>query len=525
MKNYPALKVADRFVPAFTKAVYAGMKQARARVQLAEVEAAIRAGDVDRALAATENIEVRLNLPYVKAMKASGEVAAARLPKVRLLAFNPDQERDESGKWTSGGGNGGSDNASNQTDTPEFKEWFGKSKVVNTDGSPKVVYKSMYAYDWTKEDQATGYRGPILDTIDRPEAFPTFDKDDPQGVKIAGFFGDKDTANRFSTVLGKGQAIYPVYLNIEKPFVIDAKGSRAADTQFGAKGKPFRDAIRSGKYDGVLIKNTSDEGDLFVALKPEQIKSSLGNTGKFSKRSKLLSFASVEAALRAAKRGDPQKLSMKFDQANPRAVRWAKDRSAKLVTSITTEQRKALRNIITRSILEGFDPRQASILIRNTVGLTVGQSNAVANAYGRMIISAGKSITLGSKRIRVPEFPSDEFLDAQMHAYADRLHKYRAETIARTETMTASNQGQLELWQQAVDEGQLTGTEEKEWIVTDDTKLCPICEPFAGQRVPMTGSFSADGLEIDAPPAHPNCRCTIGLYVPAVARAATSGDV
>jgi hypothetical protein len=28
----------------------------------------------------------------------------------------------------------------NQTDTPQFKKWFGKSKIVNEDGSPKVVY-------------------------------------------------------------------------------------------------------------------------------------------------------------------------------------------------------------------------------------------------------------------------------------------------------------------------------------------------------------------------------------------------
>jgi SPP1 gp7 family putative phage head morphogenesis protein len=87
----------------------------------------------------------------------------------------------------------------------------------------------------------------------------------------------------------------------------------------------------------------------------------------------------------------------------------------------------------------------------------------------------------------------------------------RAETIARTEVQRASNQGQIEAWDQATDEGLLTGTETKEWIVTPDDRLCPICEPLDGQNVPMDGTFDADGAQVDGPPAHPNCRCTLGI--------------
>ena len=40
-------------------------------------------------------------------------------------------------------------------------------------------------------------------------------------------------------------------------------------------------AINSNKYDGIIIKNTSDEGSIFVPMNPEQVKSAIGNTGSF----------------------------------------------------------------------------------------------------------------------------------------------------------------------------------------------------------------------------------------------------
>ncbi len=87
----------------------------------------------------------------------------------------------------------------------------------------------------------------------------------------------------------------------------------------------------------------------------------------------------------------------------------------------------------------------------------------------------------------------------------------RAEMIARTETMRASNEGQQEAWDQAVTAGLLTGNEQQEWITADDEATCPICDPMDGVTVGLDEMFEVDGDEIDGPPAHPNCRCTLGL--------------
>ena len=170
-------------------------------------------------------------------------------------------------------------------DNAAFAKWFGRSKVVDDAGKPLMVYKGMYPYDWTKETATS--RGPEIESINRTTPFPTFDPKDPEGVNIAGFFTDNpQVANRFAQPAGgTGEgAVYPVHLSFQNPHVIDAAGEKAGNIQFGPTGQSFRDAIRSGKYDSVIIRNTGDEGNIYIALKPTQVKSAIGNRGTYSAR-------------------------------------------------------------------------------------------------------------------------------------------------------------------------------------------------------------------------------------------------
>ena len=112
----------------------------------------------------------------------------------------------------------------------------------------------------------------------------------------------------------------------------------------------------------------------------------------------------------------------------------------------------------------------------------------------------------------------EAFADQEMTVQdiADEIEKIvadpaRAEVIARTETMRASNLGQQEAWNQAIDEGLLTGQEKKEWIATPDDRECDDCDDVDGQRVPIDGEFDTSEGSLDGPPLHPNCRCTVGI--------------
>lgn len=201
--------------------------------------------------------------------------------------------------------------------------------------------------------------------------------------------------------------------------------------------------------------------------------------------------------------------TMTFNVTNPKAVAWVKARATELIKELI--DREAIKVVIERSFVEGFAPRVAARLIRGALGLTTPQVNAASNLYKRLINAPGETVQAGSKTIRVPFDPSDEFLENVVERYEDRLLNSRAETVAHTESMRASNEGQSALWDQATEVGLLTGDEQKAWIATPDKHVCPICADMEGVTVGLDEPFDFDGEEVDVPPGHPNCRCTIGL--------------
>lgn len=100
----------------------------------------------------------------------------------------------------------------------------------------------------------------------------------------------------------------------------------------------------------------------------------------------------------------------------------------------------------------------------------------------------------------------------------------RAEAIARTQVLLASNRAAEEAYKQS------EVVVAKEWLVAQDGALCPICEQIArkyaeanlgenffdkGDRMTYTDedgkrrTITFDYRAIDGPPAHPNCRCTL----------------
>lgn len=92
----------------------------------------------------------------------------------------------------------------------------------------------------------------------------------------------------------------------------------------------------------------------------------------------------------------------------------------------------------------------------------------------------------------------------------------RAEKIARTETIKASNAGQRLAWEQS---GVVEG---KQWLTAADERVDPICAALDGTFIPLRDNFFEKGDEFAAggakigfiadvqePPAHPMCRCTL----------------
>lgn len=183
-----------------------------------------------------------------------------------------------------------------------------------------------------------------------------------------------------------------------------------------------------------------------------------------------------------------QPLQMSFDTLNPAAVAWAHDHAAKLIVEISEDVRDAIRLTVVDAFESGIPPRDVARVIRGNIGLTSRDAAAVMKRQLQMLAD-GVTSDVATKRA--------EF-------YAAKLLRRRAETIARTETMRAANEGQQQLWEQAQAKGLLSMMAMKVWITADP---CPICAPLEGEEVPLNGTFSI-GFD---PPAHPNCRCSVGL--------------
>lgn len=162
---------------------------------------------------------------------------------------------------------------------------------------------------------------------------------------------------------------------------------------------------------------------------------------------------------------------------------------------IAQSERAAVASIVERSIREGIEPRKAARMVESVVGLDEKSAGALWN-YSDSIFDADVAPAIIDKRIE---------------RYKKKLLRARAKRIARTETMGAMNAGQLESFRQARDAGLLESGAGKEWIVALDDDLCEICAPMDKEVVPVDDDFS-NGLPY--PPAHPNCRCTVGPASP-----------
>ena len=142
-------------------------------------------------------------------------------------------------------------------------------------------------------------------------------------------------------------------------------------------------------------------------------------------------------------------IGISLDQVNELALAWAEEHAADLVTDISDATRDMLLSTVTDAIENGWSAADLATAVADSVG----------------------------------------FSDA------------RAETIARTELITAYNQSALDAYKSS---GVVDG---KSWLSAGDDLVEEDCEMNEEDGViPLDDDFSSGD---DAPPAHPNCRCAI----------------
>jgi hypothetical protein len=138
--------------------------------------------------------------------------------------------------------------------TPEFREWFGESKVVDTEGAPLVLYRGM-AGETIPEEGVTEMR-PTTGLLGT-------------GIYMTGFPGRAAGYAR-----GERAQTYPLYASIQNPISEDDFVERFGRTRRSPEeNQAITDQLVSEGYDGIIAERGPGQAWEVVAFRPEQVKS------------------------------------------------------------------------------------------------------------------------------------------------------------------------------------------------------------------------------------------------------------
>ncbi len=173
-----------------------------------------------------------------------------------------------------------------QIETPEFKDWFGESKVVDESNAPKVLYHgtkddvSSFDLDHPNRKDA-GWLGRGVYLFDRPDAADIY-------------AGQKASASGEKTSDAAGQNIMPLYASLQNPYratladkqklmhIEHAQGNKAARVASAEWTKK----LQAEGYDGVVFEGTGvgwkNAPTEYVVFDPTSVKSAIGNNGDFN---------------------------------------------------------------------------------------------------------------------------------------------------------------------------------------------------------------------------------------------------
>jgi hypothetical protein len=185
--------------------------------------------------------------------------------------------------------------------------------------------------------------------------------------------------------------------------------------------------------------------------------------------------------------------------------------------------RKGIRQVVRMGVQRGDNPVDTARDVRQLIGLTERQAAAVQN-YRRLLqeaaagdaasASAARARRLRDARFSVQEGMAQDKINKMVERYRQRYIKHRAEMIARTESINALNQANMETWRQMEEQGMVNRDQVRRfWLVARDERTCPRCRPIPALNpngVGMDQAFETpqDGL-VMSPIIHPACRCAV----------------
>ncbi len=230
-----------------------------------------------------------------------------------------------------------------------------------------------------------------------------------------------------------------------------------------------------------------------------------------------------------------------FNLANPRAVRSLQDTRLRLVREFGFEQRLASQVFLEEAFAAGLAPVEQARILKRSIGLTQHQARIIQNYRRQLQNRSAGALTraLRDKRfdptiaraIRLDRPLTSAQIDRMVGRYTERWVQFRAQTIAKTETLAAAGAADLELWQQAVDEGVISEDDVFNTWRTGGRNIRPSHRAMNGQKrrlgVPFD-SGAGNKLRFPGDPQTPaedrvNCKCVVARQLRRGARGLAGG--
>lgn len=260
------------------------------------------------------------------------------------------------------------------------------------------------------------------------------------------------------------------------------------DQQDAITYQELREAVKDGVFNEAIYQQWSQDYSILV-------------------RNKL--SAVWEDAMRAGAASQPilQGKIFEFHAQAPSVLNWIRQHGTEFVTASTIEQKQAIQVLLAHKMEEYYTVDELSRLIRPCIGLTKAQVKANLNYYQNIVN------TLQKDHPRMTKASVQKKAREAAAKYAEKQHRYRAMTIAQTETAFAYNRGADEGIRQAQEQN-FIGQVKKRWCTSGDDVVCSICQAFEGMEIEMDKEFPFKGRTLFAgqglvPPAHPRCACAV----------------
>lgn len=155
-----------------------------------------------------------------------------------------------------------------------------------------------------------------------------------------------------------------------------------------------------------------------------------------------------------------------YSASHPTAVRALETLKLDKIREFTEQQRQLTRQVLRSGLDRGLNPRAMARELRGSIGLTGRQEQMVQNyrtqlergqwsaARSRELHDGRFDQTMQAARRRELELSAEQ-VDRMVERYRLNWQIHRAQTIARTEALSAVHMGADQAYVQAIDEGEL----------------------------------------------------------------------